>query len=82
MWTTPAWKKVKRVDEQHILNHDNLTYNHNLTLVNEFIRNQYNNNRLHEYATNFNTPQSLDTRFVQPLIEPLYLSYSLKMQPR
>ena len=38
-----------------------------------FIRNQYNNNRLHEYATNFNTTQSLDTSFVQPPIKTPYL---------
>ena len=50
----------KWTDEQHILNTNNLTYEHNLALANTFIGDKFNNDELHQYPNNIHIPQTRD----------------------
>ena len=73
-WHTLDGPIEKWIDEQHILDKNNLTYEHNLALANTFLRDKSNKDKLHQYPNNFHVPQTRDPCFVRPPIKPPHLT--------
>lgn len=55
-WQTPNGMSGTWVDVQNVLNKDNLTYEHNLTLVHKFLQTNHYNSIINKYLKGFHSP--------------------------